>query len=184
MRRALMLGSSFVLRRAPRPSTTRMAGSYRAVRVVLMGLFGVGVSLRHGREPHPGAAARGGVRHAGERARGAGRVDAAVRSLLHRRSLALRVMGLDRRPGFAVYHRVLSRGAGPGAGPPAPSRTGCCYCSSPSWPQRGRLWLALDDTIEGRWGAKNQGAGDLPRSGPLQPRLFCQASSLRWRPVR
>src|SRR5215207_11107673 len=44
---------------------------------------------RHGL-PHPGAAAGGGVRHAGERARSVGRVDAAVRSLLHRRGLAPR----------------------------------------------------------------------------------------------
>ena len=39
---------------------------------------------------------------------------------------ALRVMGLDQASGFAVYHRVLSTGAGRRV----LSRTGCCCC----WP--------------------------------------------------
>jgi hypothetical protein len=30
-----------------------------------------------------------------------------------------------------------------GAGPRAPSHTGCCCCLSPSWCRTGRLWLAL-----------------------------------------
>src|SRR5215213_5180945 len=47
---------------------------------------------------------------------------------------ALRVMGLDQEAGFAVYHRVLSLGAGP----PALSRTGfCCSSLLPSC-RRGR----------------------------------------------
>lgn len=89
---------------------------------------------------------------------------------------ALRVMGLDQVPGFAVYHRVLS--------------TGCW--SSRAVAHRlllllvaalvptGPIVVGIDDTIERRWGAKISARGIYRDPVRSSHGHFVKASGLRW----
>jgi hypothetical protein len=89
---------------------------------------------------------------------------------------ALRVMGLDQTPGFAVYHRVLS--------------TGCW--SSRAVAHRlllllvavlvpnGPVVVGIDDTIERRWGAKIRTRGIYRDPVRSSHGHFVKASGLRW----
>src|SRR3954452_21077989 len=89
---------------------------------------------------------------------------------------ALRVMGLDQRPGFAVYHRVLSTGRWSSR---AVAHRLLLLFVAVLVPN-GPVVVGIDDTIERRWGAKIRARGiyrDPVRSsrGP-----FVKASGLRW----
>jgi hypothetical protein len=89
---------------------------------------------------------------------------------------ALRVMGLDERPGFAVYHRVLSMG---GWSSRAVAHRLLLLLVAVLVP-KGPVVVGLDDTIERRWGAKIRARGisrDPVRSSHGH---FVKASGLRW----
>jgi hypothetical protein len=89
---------------------------------------------------------------------------------------ALRVMGLDQAPGFAVYHRVLSNG----------------HWSSRAVAHRlllllvaafvptGPVVVGIDDTIERRWGAKIKARGIYRDPVRSSHGHFVKASGLRW----
>jgi hypothetical protein len=89
---------------------------------------------------------------------------------------ALRVMGLDRTPSFAVYHRVLST----------------ARWSSRSVAYRLLRWLVtafvpdgpvvigLDDTIERRWGARIKARGIYRDPVRSSHGHFVKTSGLRW----
>src|SRR3954462_6293139 len=76
---------------------------------------------------------------------------------------ALRIMGLDQAPGFAVYHRVLSLGRWSSR---AIAHRLLLLLVAALVPQ-GPVVIGLDDTIERRWGAKI-----LPRRGRFFIRQF------------
>src|ERR687884_792170 len=89
---------------------------------------------------------------------------------------ALRIMGLDQAPGFAVYHRVLSLGR----------------WSSRAFAHRlllllvaafvptGPVVVGIDDTIERRWGAKIKARGIYRDPVRSSHGHFVKASGLRW----
>src|SRR3954463_15223727 len=74
---------------------------------------------------------------------------------------ALRIMGLDQAPGFAVYHRVLSMG-----GWSSRVLAHRLLLLVAAFVPTGPVVVGIDDTIERRWGAslgcEDQGAGHLP----------------------
>jgi DDE superfamily endonuclease len=89
---------------------------------------------------------------------------------------ALRVMGLSHATGFAVYHRVLSRGH---------------WCSRAvahrllllpvaAFAPDGPVVVGLDDTIERRWGAKIKARGIYRDPVRSSHGHFVKASGLRW----
>src|SRR5215204_3135252 len=89
---------------------------------------------------------------------------------------ALRIMGLDQAPGFAVYHRVLSMG---GWSSRAVAHRLLVLLVAAFVPT-GPVVVGLDDTIERRWGAKIKARGlyrDPVRSSHGH---FVKASGLRW----
>src|SRR5215208_4483015 len=139
----------------------------------------------------------GGVCHAGERARGAGRVDAALCGLLHHGGLApcsraggwnparpgasrvtaaLRIMGLDQAPGFAVYHRVLSLGRWSSRAVAHRLLLLLVAAFVPTGP----VVVGIDDTIERRWGAKIKARGIYRDPVRSSHGHFVKASGLRW----
>src|SRR3954470_12278867 len=89
---------------------------------------------------------------------------------------ALRIMGLDQAPGFAVYHRVLSLGRWSSR---AVAHRLLLLLVAALVPE-GPVVIGLDDTIERRWGAKIKARGlyrDPVRSSHGH---FVKASGLRW----
>jgi DDE superfamily endonuclease len=89
---------------------------------------------------------------------------------------ALRVMGLGEAAGFAVYHRVLSRGH---------------WCSRAlayrlllllvaAFVPDGAVVVGLDDTIERRWGARIAARGIYRDPVRSSHGHFVKASGLRW----
>src|SRR4030095_1285913 len=67
---------------------------------------------------------------------------------------ALRIMGLDQAPGFAVYHRVLSLGRWSSR-----SVAHRLLLLLAAFVPTGPVVVGLDDTIERRWGAKIKARG-------------------------
>jgi hypothetical protein len=89
---------------------------------------------------------------------------------------ALRVMGLADQPGFGRYHEALNRARWD-------AREVACrlllHLLAVLWPS-GEVVIAIDDTIERRWGAKINARGiyrDPVRSSQGQ---FVKTSGLRW----
>ena len=89
---------------------------------------------------------------------------------------ALRVMGLADQPGFGRYHEALNRARWD---PRDVARRLLLYLLAVLWPS-GEVIIAIDDTIERRWGAKIKARGiyrDPVRSSQGQ---FVKTSGLRW----
>ena len=89
---------------------------------------------------------------------------------------ALRVMGLERAPGFAVHHRLLSTGR---------------WCSRAvarrllllliaAFVPGGPVVVGIDDTIERRWGARIEARGIYRDPVRSSHGHFVKASGLRW----
>lgn len=88
----------------------------------------------------------------------------------------LRVMGLADRPGFGRYHEVLNRARWESRDV---ARRLLRHLLAVLWPG-GEVIIAIDDTIERRWGAKIEARGiyrDPVRSSHGQ---FVKTSGLRW----
>jgi hypothetical protein len=89
---------------------------------------------------------------------------------------ALRVMGLADQPGFGRYHEALNRARWDARDV---SRRLLLHLLAVLWPS-GEVVIAVDDTIERRWGAKIKARGiyrDPVRSSHGQ---FVKTSGLRW----
>lgn len=89
---------------------------------------------------------------------------------------ALRVMGLAERTGFGRYHEVLNRARWDARDV---SRRLLLHMLAVLWPS-GEVVIAIDDTIERRWGPKIKARGiyrDPVRSTKGQ---FVKTSGLRW----
>jgi hypothetical protein len=89
---------------------------------------------------------------------------------------ALRVMGLADRPGFGRYHEALNRARWDARDVSRKLLLHLLAVLSPS----GEVVIAIDDTIERRWGAKIKARGiyrDPVRSSHGQ---FVKTSGLRW----
>src|SRR3954447_3956233 len=89
---------------------------------------------------------------------------------------ALRVMGLDQAPGFAVYHRVLSMGGWS-------SRVlahRLLVLLVAAFVPTGPVVVGIDDTIERRWGAKITARGIYRDPVRSSHGHFVKASGLRW----
>ena len=89
---------------------------------------------------------------------------------------ALRVMGLADQPGFRRYHEALSRARWDSR---EVARRLLRHLLATLWPD-GEVVVAIDDTIERRWGAKIRARGiyrDPVRSSEGQ---FVKTSGLRW----
>ena len=89
---------------------------------------------------------------------------------------ALRVMGLAERPGFGRYHEALNRARWDARDV---SRRLLLHMLAVLWPS-GEVVIAIDDTIERRWGPKIKARGiyrDPVRSTKGQ---FVKTSGLRW----
>ena len=91
-------------------------------------------------------------------------------------SAVLEVLGLSQQPTFQTYHRVLNRCVW---SPVAGSRVLLDMFVSAFWPQ-GRLVLALDDTIERRWGAQITARGIYRDSVRSSGSHLVKTSGLRW----
>ena len=89
---------------------------------------------------------------------------------------ALRVMGLDQTPGFAVYHRVLSTGCWSSR---AIAHRLLLLLVSVLVPN-GPVVVGIDDTIERRWGAKIRTRGIYRDPVRSSHGHFVKASGLRW----
>jgi hypothetical protein len=89
---------------------------------------------------------------------------------------ALRVMGLADQPGFGRYHEVLNRARWDAR---EVARRLLLHLLAVLWPS-GEVVIAIDDSIERRWGAKIKARGiyrDPVRSSHGQ---FVKTSGLRW----
>ena len=89
---------------------------------------------------------------------------------------ALRVMGLADQPGFGRYHEVLNRARWDSRDV---ARRLLLHLLAVLWPS-GEVVVAVDDTIDRRWGAKIKARGiyrDPVRSSQGQ---FVKTSGLRW----
>jgi len=89
---------------------------------------------------------------------------------------ALRIMGLDQAPGFAVYHRVLSLGRWS-------SRAlahRLLLLLVAAFVPTGPVVVGIDDTIERRWGAKIKARGIYRDPVRSSHGHFVKASGLRW----
>ena len=89
---------------------------------------------------------------------------------------ALRVMGLERAPGFAVYHRLLSRDR-------RSSRAiahRLLRLLVAAFVPDGPVVVGLDDTIERRWGARIKARGIYRDPVRSSHGHFVKASGLRW----
>src|SRR3954465_3990009 len=89
---------------------------------------------------------------------------------------ALRIMGLDQAPGFAVYHRVLSLGRWSSRAVAHRLLRLLVAAFVPTGPVVG----GLDDTIERRWGAKIKARGIYRDPVRSSHGHFVKASGLRW----
>lgn len=89
---------------------------------------------------------------------------------------ALRVMGLDQAPGFAVYHRVLSTGRWSSR---AVAHRLLLLLVAAFVPE-GPVVVGLDDSIERRWGAKIKARGIYRDPVRSSHGHFVKASGLRW----
>src|SRR5215210_5365362 len=103
----------------------------------------------------------GGVCHAGERARGAGCVDAALCGLLHHGGLAPCSGAGGWGPARAVAHRLL-------------------VLLVAAFVPTGPVVVGIDDTIERRWGAKIKARGIYRDPVRSSHGHFVKASGLRW----
>jgi hypothetical protein len=89
---------------------------------------------------------------------------------------ALRIMGLDQAPSFAVYHRVLSTGRWSSR---AVAHRLLLLLVAALLPA-GPVVIGLDDTIERRWGAKIKARGIYRDPVRSSHGHFVKASGLRW----
>ena len=89
---------------------------------------------------------------------------------------ALRVMGLDQAPGFAVYHRVLSTGRWSSR---AVAHRLLLLLVAALVPE-GPVVIGIDDTIERRWGARIKARGIYRDPVRSSHGHFVKASGLRW----
>jgi DDE superfamily endonuclease len=89
---------------------------------------------------------------------------------------ALRVMGLDQAPGFAVYHRVLSMGRWSSR---AVAHRLLLLLVAALVPE-GPVVVGIDDTIERRWGARIKARGIYRDPVRSSHGHFVKASGLRW----
>jgi len=89
---------------------------------------------------------------------------------------ALRVVGLERAPGFAVYHRLLSRGRWSSRAAAHRLLRLLVAASVPDGP----VVVGLDDTIERRWGARIEARGIYRDPVRSSHGHFVKAGGLRW----
>jgi hypothetical protein len=89
---------------------------------------------------------------------------------------ALRVMGLDQTAGFAVYHRVLSTARWSAR---RAARQLLLLLVIAFVPQ-GPVVIAIDDTIERRWGMKIKARGIYRDPVRSSQGHFVKVSGLRW----
>ena len=89
---------------------------------------------------------------------------------------ALRAAGLGHAPGFANYHRVLSEGRWSGL---ALARQLLVLLVAAFAP-RGTVVVALDDTLERRWGRRIRARGIYRDPVRSSHGHFVKASGLRW----
>lgn len=89
---------------------------------------------------------------------------------------ALRAAGLAHAPGFAGYHRVLSEGRWSGL---AVARRLLLLLVATFAP-RGTVVVALDDTLERRWGRRIRARGIYRDPVRSSHGHFVKASGLRW----
>jgi hypothetical protein len=89
---------------------------------------------------------------------------------------ALRVMGLADRPGFGRYHEVLNRARWDSRDV---ARRLLRHLLAVLWPD-GEVVIAIDDTIERRWGAKIKARGIYRDPVRSSDGHFVKTSGLRW----
>ena len=89
---------------------------------------------------------------------------------------ALRVMGLDQAPGFAVYHRVLSTGRWSSRAVAHRLLLLLVAALVPGGP----VVVGIDDTIERRWGTRIKARGIYRDPVRSSHGHFVNASGLRW----
>src|SRR3954470_19666972 len=89
---------------------------------------------------------------------------------------ALRIMGLDQAPGFAVYHRVLSLGRWSARAVAHRLLRLLVAAFVPTGP----VVVGIDDTIERRWGAEIKARGIYRDPVRSSHGHFVKASGLRW----
>jgi hypothetical protein len=89
---------------------------------------------------------------------------------------ALRVMGLAGEPGFGRYHEVLNRARWESR---SLSRRLLRHLLAVLWPD-GEVVIAIDDTIERRWGAKIKARGIYRDPVRSTKGHFVKTSGLRW----
>ena len=89
---------------------------------------------------------------------------------------ALRVMGLADQPGFGRYHEVLNRARWNSRDL---ARVLPRYLLAVLWPD-GEVVIAIDDTIERRWGAKIKARGIYRDPVRSSDGHFVKTSGLRW----
>jgi len=89
---------------------------------------------------------------------------------------ALRAMGLDQAPGFAVYHRVLSTGRWSSR---AVAHRLLLLLVAVLVPE-GPVVVGIDDTVERRWGARIKARGIYRDPVRSSHGHFVKASGLRW----
>src|SRR3954462_8872543 len=89
---------------------------------------------------------------------------------------ALRVMGLEQAPGFAVHHRVLSHARW------SPRAVGhrLLLLLVAAFVPTGPVVVGIDDTIERRWGPKIKARGIYRDPVRSSRGHFVKASGLRW----
>jgi DDE superfamily endonuclease len=89
---------------------------------------------------------------------------------------ALRAAGLGNAPGFANYHRVLSEGRW--SGPALAERLLALLVAA--FAPHGPVVVALDDTLERRWGRRIRARGIYRDPVRSSRGHFVKASGLRW----
>ena len=89
---------------------------------------------------------------------------------------ALRVMGLADQPGFRRYHEALSRARWDSR---EVARRLLMHLLAVLWPS-GEVVIAIDDTIERRWGAKIKARGIYRDPVRSSRGMFVKTSGLRW----